>query len=134
MVRLVFHGSVYVQILRGRLALIIENFKAYFLALPQIGKAGLPHGREVNEHLRSTGVRFYESIAFCRINRLNGACCHHLGPRIVGMPDHNPEFAVQQSAAVRKTRGSRYRGSFPLGKTADCQTLVSLTLARVKCR
>jgi hypothetical protein len=100
MVRLVFHGSVYVQILRGRLALIIENFKAYLLALSQIGKAGLPDRREVNKHLRSTGVRFYESIAFCRIKRLNGACSHHFGPRIVGLPDHSPEFAVQQSAAV----------------------------------
>jgi hypothetical protein len=45
MVRLVFHNSVYVRILhsvyvqtlRGGLALIIENFKAYFLALPKLG-------------------------------------------------------------------------------------------------
>jgi len=37
-----------VQILRGRLALIIENFKAYLLALSQIGKAGLSDRREVN--------------------------------------------------------------------------------------
>jgi hypothetical protein len=58
MVRLVFHSSVYVQILRGRLALIIENFKAYFLALPQIRKAGLPNRREVNKHVRAIGDRF----------------------------------------------------------------------------
>jgi hypothetical protein len=91
-----------VQILRGRLALIIENFKAYFLALPKLGQAGLPDRGEVNKHVRANGVRFYESIALCRIKRLNGPCSHFFGPRIVGLPDHSPEFAVQQSASVQE--------------------------------
>jgi hypothetical protein len=56
MARLVFHSSVYVEILRGRLALIIENFKAYFLALAKIGKACLPDGGEVNEHAPMVSV------------------------------------------------------------------------------
>jgi len=38
-----FRCSIYVQILSGRLALMIENFKAYFLAYPKICKAGLPN-------------------------------------------------------------------------------------------
>jgi hypothetical protein len=102
MVRLAFHSSVYVQILRGRLALIIENFKTYFLALPKLGQAGLPDRGEVNKHVRANGVRFYESIAPCRIKRLNGACSHHFGPRIVSLSDHSPEFAVQQSAFAQE--------------------------------
>jgi len=119
MVRLVFHGSVYVQILRGRPALVIENFKAYLLALSQISKAGLPDRRQVHKHLRSTGVRFYESIAFCRIKRLNGACSHHFGPRIVGLPDHSSEFAVQQSAAVPENTRIALSRKF---STASCAT------------
>jgi hypothetical protein len=91
-----------VQVLRGRLASIIENFKAYFLALPKLGKAGLPNRGEVNEHVHANGVRFYESIAFCRIKRLNDACGHHFGPKIVRSPDHSREFAAQQIASLRE--------------------------------
>jgi hypothetical protein len=97
--------------------LIIENFKAYFLALSQIGKAGVPDRREVNKHLRSTGVRFYESVAFCRIKRLDGACSHHFDPRIVGLPDHSPEFAVQQTAAVPENARIALSWTF---STASC--------------
>jgi hypothetical protein len=103
MVRLVYDSSLYVQILRGRLALIIENLKTYFLALAKIGKACLPDGGEVNEYVRANGVRFYESIAFCRIKRLNGSCSHHCGSRMVCSPDHSREFAVQQIASVEET-------------------------------
>jgi hypothetical protein len=80
----------------------VENFKAYFLALPKLGKACLPNRGEVNEYVRANGVRFYESIAFCRIKRLNDACGHHFGLRIVRSPDHSREFAVQQIASLQK--------------------------------
>jgi hypothetical protein len=85
-----------------RVVAAVENFKAYFLALPKLGKACLPNRGEVNEYVRANGVRFYESIAFCRIKRLNGACSHHCGPRIVCSPDHSREFAVQQIASVQE--------------------------------
>jgi hypothetical protein len=64
MFRLAFDSSIYVQIFRGRLALIIKNLKAYFLALPKIGEAGLPDRREMNKNVCAAGVRFYESVAF----------------------------------------------------------------------
>src|SRR6267142_320988 len=35
-----------------------------------------------------------QAVALCRIKRLNGACSHYFGPRIVGLPDHSPEFRV----------------------------------------
>jgi hypothetical protein len=46
------------------LPLIIKNLKAYFLALPKIGKAGLPDRRKTNKNVCATGVGFDESVAF----------------------------------------------------------------------
>jgi hypothetical protein len=103
-----------VQILRGRLALIIENFKAYFLALSQIGKAGVPDRREVNKHLRSTGVRFYESVAFCRIKRLTVPVAIILIPESSACPIIARSLRCNKAPPSRKTRGSRYRGRFLL--------------------
>jgi hypothetical protein len=38
-----------VEISRGRLALVIENFKAYFLALPEISETGRPDREEMDK-------------------------------------------------------------------------------------
>ena len=57
------------------------------------------------------------AAALCRIKRLNGACSHYFGPRIVGLPDHSPEFAVQQSASVQETAWIALSRKF---STASC--------------
>jgi hypothetical protein len=39
------------QIFRGRLALVIEDFKTYFLALPEISKTGDPDRGEMDKNV-----------------------------------------------------------------------------------
>jgi hypothetical protein len=60
---IVFRRPIHVQISRGRLALVIENFKAYFLALPEIPKTGRPDGGEMDKNV-CAALRLYKSIAF----------------------------------------------------------------------
>jgi hypothetical protein len=43
--------------------LVIENFKAYFLALPEIPKTGRPDGGEMDKNV-CAALRLYKSIAF----------------------------------------------------------------------
>jgi len=62
--------AVYLEILRGRLAPISKISKHYFLALPKIGKAGLPDGGEVERTRPLPCGRLNDSLAFCRIKLL----------------------------------------------------------------
>jgi hypothetical protein len=54
---------IYVQISPCRLALVIENFKAYFLALLEIPKTGRPDRGEMDKNVCAT-FGLYESVAF----------------------------------------------------------------------
>jgi hypothetical protein len=42
--------------------LVIENLKAYFLALPEIPKTGRPDRREIDKNV-CTALRLYKSVA-----------------------------------------------------------------------
>jgi len=64
MTGLLLRCFIYVQILSGWLALMIENLKAHFLAYPKACEAGPPDRRRMNKHVSTARGYLDKAIPF----------------------------------------------------------------------
>jgi hypothetical protein len=69
------------QIIRRRLASIVDNLKFDNLSLVQSGETGTLDGRYVNKYVLTAALLLNEPITLGRVEPLHGTFGHHLPPR-----------------------------------------------------
>src|SRR6185437_2074814 len=100
-------GSLDLEVLRGSLSTVLDEFELNGLAFVQRAKARALDCGDVNEHILPAFLRLNEAIAFRRIEPLNGALRHACSPEVLPYLTYQPG----QSGTVGNSRKGLFGSS-----------------------
>src|SRR6185437_7000778 len=94
-------GSLDLEVLRGSLSTVLDEFELNGLAFIQRAKACALDCGDVNEHILPAFLRLNEAVAFRRIEPLNGALRHACSPEVLRTLRTNRASLAQSGTAAK---------------------------------